>query len=265
MKKKIEPLSANIIEGISKILGDTNSGLTGSEINHMLRQSRLKNPDPTTTKWKRIYNSFVEFQYRNKTSNNIFTFILNATDPSRFINKSQLFNEQRDKLNQQLSFVGFQISEEGKLQKVRIAKTIDEAEQRANQLRTKLEKRGAHNEIFKYCKAELLSNNYFHTVFEAVKSIAERIRNKSQLLKDGSALIDEAFSISNPRIRINNLSNETMKSEHKGFANLIKGVFGMFRNTTAHAPKITWNITEEDALDILSTISLIHRKLDKAI
>jgi len=47
--------------------------------------------------------------------------------------------------------------------------------------------------------------------------------------------------------------------------NLLKGVFGTFRNTTAHAPKITWEINEQDALDILSMISLIHRKLDKAV
>ena len=47
--------------------------------------------------------------------------------------------------------------------------------------------------------------------------------------------------------------------------NLLKGVFGTFRNTTAHAPKITWEINELDALDILSMISLIHRKLDKAV
>lgn len=47
--------------------------------------------------------------------------------------------------------------------------------------------------------------------------------------------------------------------------NLLKGVFGTFRNTTAHAPKITWEVNEQDALDTLSMISLIHRKLDKAI
>lgn len=46
---------------------------------------------------------------------------------------------------------------------------------------------------------------------------------------------------------------------------LLKGIFGTFRNTTAHAPKITWNIDEQDALDILSTVSLIHRKLDKVV
>jgi len=42
-------------------------------------------------------------------------------------------------------------------------------------------------------------------------------------------------------------------------------VFSAFRNTTAHAPKIHWNITELDALDILTTMSLVHRRLDNAI
>ena len=50
-----------------------------------------------------------------------------------------------------------------------------------------------------------------------------------------------------------------------GFMNLLKGLFGMFRNTTAHVPKIKWVIEEKDALDILSLVSLIHRRLDSAI
>lgn len=50
-----------------------------------------------------------------------------------------------------------------------------------------------------------------------------------------------------------------------GLMNLIKGLFGAFRNTTAHAPKIHWQITEQAALDILTTISLIHRRLDSAV
>lgn len=107
-----------------------------------------------------------------------------------------------------------------------------------------------------------MAENYFHTVFEATKSIAETIRQRTGLTEDGSELIDKAFSIRNPLIQINDLSSETKESEHKGFANLIKGVFGMFRNTTAHSPRIVWEINENDALDILSTISLIHRRLN---
>jgi Protein of unknown function (Hypoth_ymh) len=52
------------------------------------------------------------------------------------------------------------------------------------------------------------------------------------------------------------------KSEQKGFANLLKGMFGTFRNPTGHAPKIIWKIEEQDALDLLSLVSYLHRRLD---
>lgn len=42
-------------------------------------------------------------------------------------------------------------------------------------------------------------------------------------------------------------------------------MFGTFRNVTAHAPRVSWVITEEDALDLLTIASLLHRRLDKAI
>ena len=47
--------------------------------------------------------------------------------------------------------------------------------------------------------------------------------------------------------------------------NLFIGMFGTFRNVTAHGPKITWNITEQDALDLLTLISLLHRRLDATV
>ena len=52
----------------------------------------------------------------------------------------------------------------------------------------------------------------------------------------------------NNLIKINNFISETEKSEQKGFVNLSKGLFGTFRNPTAHAPKIEWNMSEEDVL-----------------
>lgn len=257
-----EPISANILEGIAKILGDTSRGLTGSEIGHILQTAKLKDIDSSNTKWKRIYNAFAEFQNKNQTSNNILNFIILSMDPARYVGNKSLFDELRDDLNQQMSFAGFQLSEAGKLQKIKSATTLSEAEERAAKLRSKLQSRSGHQEVFKFCKAELMSNNYFYAVFEATKSVAEKIRQTTGLTEDGSELVDKAFSIRDPKIKINNLTTETERSEHKGFANLIKGVFGMFRNTTAHSPKITWGINEQDALDILSTISLIHRKLE---
>ncbi|WP_288741918.1 TIGR02391 family protein [uncultured Rheinheimera sp.] len=82
-----------------------------------------------------------------------------------------------------------------------------------------------------------------------------------------TALVDDAFSFNNkiPHLALSSLQTESEQSEQKGFANLLKGVFGTFRNTTAHAPKVTWVIEERDVLDILSTVSSIHRRLDGAI
>lgn len=110
-------------------------------------------------------------------------------------------------------------------------------------------------------------DNYFHTVFEATKSVAEKIRKKTGLNSDGSALVDEAFAFKGiiPHLALSSLQSESEQSEQKGFMNLLKGLFGTFRNTTAHAPKITWSISEQDALDILSMISLVHRRLDEAV
>ena len=57
----------------------------------------------------------------------------------------------------------------------------------------------------------------------------------------------------------------TERSEHTGLMNLLKGLFGTFRNTTAHAPKIKWVINEQDAVDMLTFTSLLHRRLDKCV
>lgn len=262
MSNRIPPIESGVLEGIARIIADTNDGLTGSEIAKFLPEAKLKDIDPSNTKWKRVYNSFVDFQNRNQTSNNILTFIKLSMSPSRFIGRNDRYEYLRGELNKRLSFVGIALKENGALGKVSKTTTISEAEQRANRLKQNLEFRNAHNKIFEFCNAELVAENYFHAVFEATKSIAETIRYKTGLSSDGAALIDEAFSMKNPLIQINDLSNETFESEHKGFANLVKGVFGMFRNTTAHSPKLVWDIDEQDALDILSTISLIHRKLE---
>jgi len=47
--------------------------------------------------------------------------------------------------------------------------------------------------------------------------------------------------------------------------NLVKGTFGMFRNTTAHEARILWAMDKVDAEDLLSLASLIHRRLDSAV
>ncbi len=98
-----------------------------------------------------------------------------------------------------------------------------------------------------------------------IKSVADRLRTMTGVHADGNALVDTVFSTSAPLIRINLLDTDTARSEHIGLSNLIKGIFGLIRNPTAHEPKIRFPIGEEEALDIMTTISYIHKRLDKVL
>ena len=140
--------------------------------------------------------------------------------------------------------------------------TINEAEQRARELRASLESRDVHPDVLNFCRAELLADDYFHAVLEANKSVAEKIRAKTGLGDDGSDLIDLALAGTPPMLAINALMTKSEQSEQKGFVNLLKGLIGMFRNPTAHAPRVSWKMEKPDAEDLLSTLSLVHRRLD---
>ena len=184
--------------------------------------------------------------------------------PSRFGGRHEVFEEYRTSVNYQLSFYGLAIDEKGQPQRVAAARTISEATQRANELRSELTHRSVHVDVLRFCKAELLQDNYFHCVLEATKSVAQKIRDKAGIDGDGTSLVDQAFSIKTPLLALNTLQSDSEQSEQKGFANLLKGVFGTFRNVLAHTPKITWAFNRIDAMDALTILSYIHRRLDEA-
>jgi uncharacterized protein (TIGR02391 family) len=263
----IPKLDFGAIESISQLLGDTNEGFTGAEIAKYFSESKIEDIEPGSTKWKRLNAALANKQELDGCANNILGFVENAMSPARHYNNNEWFCNARYRLNQILSFSGYQLGDNGKISTATKSFTITEAAARASKLRDHLIIRKVHPDILLYCREELLVDNYFHSVFEATKSVADKIRHKTGLMGDGSPLVDEAFSFKDkmPHLALNSLQTESEKSEQKGFMNLVKGLFGTFRNTTAHAPKITWLIEEQDALDILSMVSLIHRRLDKAI
>ncbi|WP_044415286.1 TIGR02391 family protein [Halarcobacter anaerophilus] len=262
----IPKFNASVIESISKILGDTSNGFTGTEIAKLLYESSIEDIESTITKWRRINAALENKQNIDNCSNNILAFIQNSLNPAKHYDNEEWFNDTRNKINKVLSFEGFSIGENGKIEPIKKSNTISESKARASKLKESLLLRKVHNDVLKYCKEELLVDNYFHAVFEATKSVADKIRERTNLTSDGATLVDEAFSFKSiPYLSLNSLITESEQSEQKGFMNLLKGLFGTFRNTTAHAPKIKWKIDELDALDILSMISLVHRRLDKAI
>lgn len=257
-------LTQVVIENIANILGDTNEGFTGSEIHNFLIQSQIEDIDPTNTKRIRLYNAFAASHNKEKCSNNILKFIQVSLAPARFVNNIERFETLRGKVNQQLAFCGYCYMPDGTFNSIKKASTIEDVKIKAVNLKKEIEQRNGHVELIKYCKEELLANNYFHAVFEANKGLLERIRELSGCNTDGNELIEYVFSTKNPILIINNFITDSEKNEHRGFCNILKGLCGMFRNPTAHEPKIYWSIEEQDALEILGVISYCHRRLDKA-
>ena len=262
----IPSLSEQQLKAICDVLGDSSDGLTGSEIGSLLVQCGIDDPHSDITKRHRLYQALTLRQRQDRCANYVIAFIQTALDPVRYVGKKSQFELRRERLNQVLSFAGYKIGEDGKLIFVAEARTITEAEQRAGRLRSALLQRGVHPDMLRFCKAELLQENYFHAVLEATKSVAEKIRQKTGLTSDGAELVDQAFGLkSGPKLAFNTLQTESEQSEHTGLMHLIKGLVGLFRNPTAHAPKITWSMKEQDALDLLTMVSLIHRRLDEAV
>ncbi|MES2734066.1 MAG: TIGR02391 family protein, partial [Bacteroidota bacterium] len=97
---------AGVLEAISKTIGETNDGLTGTEIGRLLTQCNIQDIDPANTKWRRVYHAFVEWQNINQCSNHILTFIQSALSPVRYIGKEELFHYRRNEMNKRLSFIG---------------------------------------------------------------------------------------------------------------------------------------------------------------
>lgn len=249
------------LEAIAGALGDTEKGLTNPEITFLIEAAKMVDPGPMT-KRHRIYNAFAESQNTRRNRTHILEFVRLAMRPARYSREPHRYEPMRALTNQALSFCGLAVDEAGKLSETKTARTLPEAQRRARELRSDLEARGVHPDVLEFCRAELLAEDYFHAVQEAVKSVASKMRERTGLTDDGGTLVDRVLCGEPPMLAINPRSTVSEKSEQSGFANLVKGAFGMFRNPTAHEARIHWPMPKADAEDILSVVSLIHRRLD---
>ena len=263
----IPPFPETSLERIAKILGDTSGGLTGTEIGRTLLRCSIPDVSPDFTKWQRLYNALASHQNKARSGNHVVAFIHKAINPVLYTEMPDVFRRYREALIPVLSFSSLSINENGRVVRTTRASNLDDALSRANKIKSELERRDVHPEVLKYCKEELMRESSFHAVLEAMKGISERLRVMSGSGHDGAELVQEMFSLGKldkPEYAINPLSDDSFKSEQKGFVNLLIGMFGMFRNPTAHSPRTKWSMPDSDALDILSIISLVHRKIDNA-
>lgn len=258
---KIPSFSEAQVESLAKMLGECGSG---SDISRVLTDRHLTDNSGLSTKWRRLHAIFLDSQQQHFCANRVLDFVQAYLAPARYVGRGEEFERNREELNTILAFSGLEYGSDGQFRPRGVVKTLNEAEARVRTITSKFQGRRIHPEVLKYCRAELLQDNYFHAVFEAAKGLAQRIREMSSTDGDGAALVDHVFSVERPLLAFNNLQTETHRSEHKGFAALLKGCFAAVRNPLAHEPKVLWQ-GEDDAADYLSLISLLHRKLDDCV
>ena len=252
------------LQAIADALGDTSEGLTGSEMARLLASCKMSDHSPLMTKRFRLYNAFAVSQntLRNRTA--VLAFIRKSMKPQIYARTPERYEPMRTNLNQALAFAGLAIDSAGTLIEIDQAHTLSEVERRAAELRTDLSIRNVHPDVLRFCREELLVDNYFHAILEAAKSVADKLRARTGLSEDGADLVDQALAGENPPLIINAFQTKTEKSEQRGFVNLIKGAFGMFRNPTAHIPKISWAVNRADAEEVFTLLSMIHKRIDAA-
>jgi len=264
------------LKAICDILADTNRGLSKTKLIQLLNQCQIKSVDDgksnngLTIKFglsKRdwLYKCFVNYINSNRSYEKIYVFIEKALNPISYTSESSrdVYNFLFDEVNKILLLVGLSITKEGRLTEVIKATTLDEVDRRVNNLRSKLYNRAIHHEVLKYCIKDYLRKDYYDTVFEASKGLAERVRQISGLTKDGTALFQTAFAKNDPYIFFNSLKTESEINEFNGLKELLESITHMVRNPAAHTPKINWKMNETEALDILTLISFAHKYLDE--
>ena len=256
--------SQSQLQALADALGATEGGLTGSEIGHLLRVARMTDTDPVSTKRHRLLNAFAASQNSKRHRRNILEFVRQALAPAYHARAPDRFEPLRAQANQALAFAGLAVEPSGRLVSVTPATTLPEAARRARELRADLLSRDIHPDVLACCREELLVDDYFHAISEATKSLALKIRSKTKLDGDGADLIDRAFGGERPMLAINALATMSERSEQKGYVNMLKGLFGLFRNPMAHEARVRWAVEKRDAEDVLSLVSLAHRRMDES-
>lgn len=254
-----------MLKAIADVLADTSDGLTGREIGDLLLRLHMDDPIPTATKRDRLTEAFVARQNKDQSPKRVVTFIDTAMNPVRYRSHPELFALRQDRLNEHLAFVGLRVNDEGKVARGAQAQTLDDATRIATSIRDELQRRKAHPEVLRYCSMEVLKKAHFHACLEATKSIFDRLRSLTGISGDGAALVDATLALGKsgvPLLAINSLRTQTEKDEQTGLANLVKGLNGLYRNPTAHAPRLNRTINDDELLEVLTIVSMVHRRLD---
>ncbi|HEX8509870.1 MAG TPA: TIGR02391 family protein [Propionibacteriaceae bacterium] len=254
-----------VVEAVCAVLAATEwPGLFGSEIGRLLEVVKMNVPSPRLTKRHRLYNAMASRQNSDQSSRRLRTFVVRALDPARFIDNPDRHAALQQGTNEVLSMVGLRVNDKGDLMVAPRASSLDEVAAFAGRLQTAMRRRAVHTEVYRYCGVELLRHSVFHAVFEATKKLAQRLRDITGSTLDGAELVEACFIKTDPAITINAHLSKSDLSEHSGYANMLRGIFGTFRDPVARTPNRMVSQRGGRARSVPSMLSYAHRRLDLA-
>lgn len=106
------------------------------------------------------------------------------------------------------------------------------------------------------------NGHYRDAVLNSMLAIGDFLRMQSGLDLDGKQLVEQVFSINNPKIIISNLTTESGKNEQLGFMQIVSGAFQGIRNPNAHSLKNEPN--DIRTIQYLVIASFIIHKIEEA-
>ena len=116
---------------------------------------------------------------------------------------------------------------------------------------------GLHPKVLTKAKKPFKDGNYRSAVLDTYIALNKEVQRKSKLTKDGSSLMQMAFSKDKPVLQV--AGGDDMQMGANWFSGAMMGV----RNVLAHDDSI--HPSEQEALEQLSFASMLFRRLDLAV
>lgn len=107
-----------------------------------------------------------------------------------------------------------------------------------------------------------MDGHYARAVEEAYKCVNNTVKARSGLSADGQDLMNQAFSIKNPILRLNSLKTESERNEQLGYMFSLGGCMTGIRNPRAHEHQL--GDSPNVALEMLAWANHLMRIVDKA-
>lgn len=257
----IPHLSLSALETIAKIIGDR---YTGSEITVFFRKVGFPQIiHDGSTKWRFVFSALESLQREPYGDANIAKILEMLCNPQEFFGKPEVYNEVVEGIDEILGFYGLLVDRKvGKL--VVSEKARAELRRRESAEAQVFDARKLHHEVIKHGRDLFVQGRHFHAVFECCKAFDRAVASKSQIDEHGEKLMGMALNLSGP-LKLNSQRSQSEINEQEGIMHLCKGLMRAIRNPEAHEPELDWPINQQDALDILSLISFLYRKLEAAV